>query len=222
MYIVVIGGGKVGYYLLKTLWERKHTLVLIEEREPICQRIANELGIEVVQGDGTNVKILEDAGVAKADVVVIVTGKDEDNLVAALLVQNNFDVARVIARVNNPRNEQIFRALGVKLTVSATAVIADLIEQEVDLEGMITLLTIYRGLLALFEGVLGKASPVIGKPIRDIAKDLPPDCILVSVLRGDEVVFPRGDTVLHEGDVVLALTRTDQKKLLEKQLLGAL
>lgn len=130
MRIVIAGAGKVGYYLAKTLMD-SHEVILIEKDRQICERIAEDLGIAVVAGDAVNLKFLQDADVGRADVFVAATGKDEVNLVASQIVREHLHVGKVIARVNNPRNELVFRALNIPLTVSSTSVIAQLIHQEV-------------------------------------------------------------------------------------------
>ena len=135
MRILIVGGGKLGYYLAKTLAPDKHHLVLVDEDQDVCKKIANELsdtGIEVIHGDGTDVIYLNDADIEHADILIAVTGYDETNLVACLLAKNYFNVPRTIARVNNPKNINIFKQLGVDSVVSSTALIADIIELEVD------------------------------------------------------------------------------------------
>ena len=142
MYIVIAGGGKVGYYLSKTLLSYDHSLKIIEMSKEMCEKIADDLNIPVLNGDATRTDILDAAETAKADIFIAVTGQDEENLIACQLARKNFGVRRTIARVNNPKNIKVFEALGVDTAVSSTSIIADLIEQEVDYAGMKTLTNI--------------------------------------------------------------------------------
>jgi len=123
MYIIIVGGGKLGYYLAKTLAPEKHQLVLIEEDLNLCKKIVDELsnlGVQVIHGDGTDINYLKDASIERADILIAVTGFDENNLVACQLAKNYFDVQRTIARVNNPKNINVFKQLGVDSVVSST------------------------------------------------------------------------------------------------------
>jgi len=135
MNIIIVGGGKLGYYLAKTLAPEKHHLVLIEEDLNLCKKIVDELsekGVQVIHGDGTDINYLKDAGIEHTDILIAVTGFDENNLVACQIAKKYFDVRRTIARVNNPKNINVFKQLGVDSVVSSTALIADIIELEVD------------------------------------------------------------------------------------------
>lgn len=150
----------------------------------------------------------------KADTFIAVTGKDEDNLIACQLAKRNFGVRRTIARVNNPKNVEVFQKLGVDLAVSSTSIIADLIEQEVDYTGMKTLLRLKSGKLVLNEIVITEKSPVVNKSLKDI--NIPKDCIIISVIRGEEVIIPNGFTVLKDKDYIIAVSsKQDQQELRE-------
>jgi trk system potassium uptake protein TrkA len=214
MNIVIAGGGNVGYYLAKTLQQYKHKIAIIERKKILCQKIVNELRITVVNGDGTNIDHLTECSVDKADTFIAVTGKDEDNLIACQLAKRNFGVRRTIARVNNPKNIVIFEKLGVDIALSSTSVIADLIEQEVDFMGMKTLMKLKGGKVALSEINITGSSPVVNKSLKEIA--IPKDCVLISVIRGDSVLIPKGDTVLLDGDfIITASSLHDQQELKE-------
>lgn len=218
MSVVVVGGGKVGYYLAKTLLAHGHEVTVVELLPELCERIARDMGITVINGDGTDPNVLADAGLDQADVIAAVAGHDEENLVVCQVAKRNFKVHRAVARINNPRNERIFRLLGVDSAVSGTAVLAHMIEQEIDAEELKTLMTFKRGELELVEVVLSPASPAVGRPLRELA--LPDDSVMVSVIRGSSVVFPRGDTVLEPGDSVLAVTRSGNEDALRDVLVG--
>ncbi len=218
MYIVIVGGGKVGYYLCKTLLPNKHRVAVVERNKEMCERIANELNIPVINGDGTNIDDLTDIHVEKADVFIAVTGRDEDNLIACQLAKRNFGVKRTIARVNNPKNITAFERLGVDIPVSSTSIIADLIEQEVDFAGIKTLTMLQNGKIVFIEIFLNEASPVCGKSLREI--NLPRKCILVSVVRNEEVIIPNGFTVLQPGDLILAVSSAQDRQELKGFFLG--
>jgi len=212
MYIIIVGGGKVGYYLAKTLLSYKHKVVVIEPQKELCEKIANDLNITVCNGNGTMIDKLTELNVSKAEIFIAVTGRDEDNLIACQLAKRNFGVKRTIARVNNPKNIQVFERLGVDTAVSSTSIIADLIEQEVDYAGMKTLLKLKDGKIVLSEILIMEKSPVCNKSLKDIT--IPKDCILISVIRDEEVVIPNGFTVLQAGDYIIAVSsQEDQKEL---------
>jgi trk system potassium uptake protein TrkA len=217
--IVIAGAGKVGYYLAKTFMD-SHEVTLIEKDRQICERVAEDLGITVVAGDVVKFKILQDADVGRADVFVAATGKDEVNLVASQIVQDHLYVPKVIARVNNPRNERVFRALNIPLTVSSTSVITQLIHQEVSVADIRTLLTLERGNLAIVEMSLTDDAPVVGKTVAAIAPSLPRNCVLVTLVRDEAVIIPRGDTMFAGDDRILAITTLDQAAELQKALVG--
>ena len=214
MYIVVVGGGKVGYYLSKTLLAYKHKVVVIEPVKEMCEKVANELNIPVCNGDGTTMDILTEMNTSRADIFIAVTGRDEDNLIACQLAKRKFGVKRTIARVNNPKNIQVFERLGVDIAVSSTSIIADLIEQEVDYYGMKTLMKLKNGKIVLSEIVISPDSQVCSKSLKEL--DIPRDCILISVIRNEEVIIPNGFTVLQGGDFVIAVSSQEDQQELKK------
>lgn len=218
MYIIVVGGGKLGYYLTKTLLQFKHKVVVIEPVKELCERIANELHIPVINGDGTSIDSLTEIEVGKADIFIAVTGKDQNNLIACQLAKNNFGIKRTIARVNNPKNITVFERLGVDKAVSSTAIIADLIEQEVDYSGIKSIMTLKDGKIILNEIFIDSHSAVCDKSLKDI--NIPGGCILMSVIRDEEVIIPNGFTVLHEGDYVIAVSSKEGQEELRSFFLG--
>ncbi|MGM0471433.1 MAG: potassium channel family protein [Bacillota bacterium] len=219
MNIVIIGGGKVGYYLTKTLMI-EHEVVLVEKDRTLCEEISNKLGVMVIHGDGSDLSILESAGASKAAVVVAATGRDQDNLVACQIVNNNFDGVRTIARVNNPKNERVIQQLGADVAVSSTSVISQLIGKEVATEELVTLLTFKRGDMAIVEVEIPKESVTVNQMVKDVSPCLPQNSVLVSILRQGEVVYPRGNTVLKAGDSIIAVTSMDKQVELEKALIS--
>lgn len=218
MNIVIIGGGKVGYYLAKTLLSYHHKVKIIEIKRNICEKIADELNIPVYNGDATKVDILKNAEVSKADIFIAVTGLDEENLIACQLAKNNLRVGKTIARVNNPKNDKVFRSLGVDIPVSSTTIIAELIEEEVDYSGMKTIKNIKNNKIIISEIEIKKSSPVFNKKVKDVK--IPKDCMLVSIIKNEEVLRPSENLVLLEGDSVIVISDLENKKLLKNLFVG--
>lgn len=218
MYIVIAGGGKLGFYLAKTLLPYKHRITVIEPQKDLCEKIANQLNISVVNGDGTNIEHLTECDVNKADIFIAVTGKDEENLIACQLAKRKFGVNRTIARVNNPKNITVFEKLGVDIAVSSTSIIADLIEQEVDYSGVRTLMKLKGGKITLSELIITPESKVINKKLKDLR--LPKDFILISVIREEVVIIPKGETVLSAGDYIIAASSFNEQQELRDFFLG--
>lgn len=221
MYILIIGAGKVGYFLAKRLCQAKHTVSIIDKDKIICEEVAKELEALVITGDGCDPGILEEAGIRRSEVVAAVTGEDEDNLIICQLAKEKFNIRRTIARVNNPDNEFIFSELGVDVPVDSTRIISKIIEEEVSFSDFVNLMSFMRGKLAIVRVDLPKDSPVINKELKDV--QLPPDAVLVSIVRkGDEVIVPKGNTVLLPGDDIIALVTIEQRSQLLSLLLGKL
>jgi trk system potassium uptake protein TrkA len=214
MKAIVVGGGKVGYYLLKTLREKRYDVTLIEKNRELCNKIAEELGGHIICGDGSDIEVLKDADIEEAEVVAAVTGKDEENLVVCQMAKVNFNVGKTIARINNPKNRAIFKALGVDNTVCSTEVIANLIEGEFDSEELRIVQTLDKGEMILLEIPINKKSAWKNKIIRLL--ELPRDSVIVSIIRKDHIVFPRGDIEIKEGDKVLLVTNAEEKINIER------
>lgn len=205
MFIIVVGGGKVGYYLTKLLFEEGHETLVIEKDPRKCAALTDELAANVLQGDGCEVSFMIEAGMSRADVVVAVTGNDEDNLVVCQMAKRKFNVPRTIARINNPKNERIFRRLGIDVTVSSTELILSQIERVIPAKSLVHLLTLRNVGISFVELEIPPNSPALGRPIRDLG--IPDDCILPLLIRGGkEAIIPYGDTVLQPGDQVIAVT----------------
>src|SRR6187431_3752738 len=194
MYIVVVGGGKVGYYLAKELLEAGHELVILEKNGSRARQIADELGSIVLNRDGCEGKHLAEAGANRATIVAAVTGDDEDNLVICQMAKHHFDVPKTIARVNNPKNEQLFRHLGVDEIISPTRMALGSIEQDIPVHELLHLAALGEGELELIEAHLQSGSPAIGRAPKDLS--IPDGCSLFAVIR-DGVATPlRPDTVM--------------------------
>jgi len=220
MYIVIVGAGKVGYFLAKRLCQSKHTVSIVDKDKLTCEEIAKELEALIIKGDGCDPRILEEAGIERADVVAAVTGDDEDNLIICQLAKERFNVQRTVGRVNNPDNEHTFSELGIDVPVDSTKIIAKVIEEEASFSDFVNLMSFKRGKLAIVRVDLPEDSPVINKEIKDI--ELPADSVLVSIVRGEEVIVPKGNTVLKPGDDVIALTLIGNEPQLLNLLVGKL
>lgn len=218
MKVVIAGGGKVGYYLVKTLLPYKHKITVIETQIELCTKIANEFNIKVINGDGTSIEHLTEAKTQAADIFIAVTGRDQENLIACQLAKRNFGVKRTIARVNNPKNIDVFEKLGVDKAVSSTSIIADLIEQEVDYNGMVTLMELKGGSITLNELSIPAHSPVINKPLKELR--MPKGALLISVIRGEQVIIPHGETIILEGDCIITVTSMKDKQELRDYFMG--
>lgn len=220
MYILIVGAGKVGYFLAKRLKESGHTVSIVDKQKALCEEIAKELEILVINGDGCEPAILEEAGIERADVLAAVTTDDEDNLIVCQLAKERFKVRRTVGRVNNPNNEHTFAELGVDVPVDSTEIISKIIEEEVSFSDFVNLMSFKRGKLAIVRVDLPEDSPVIDKEVKDIK--LPPNSVLVSIVRGEEVIIPRGDTVLKPGDDIIAITKIGSEPQLLNLLIGKL
>ncbi|MDP8259827.1 MAG: NAD-binding protein [Candidatus Gygaella obscura] len=218
MHIIIVGAGKIGYFLAKRLYEDKHTVVLVEKNKTICEQIAKDINILVIHGDGCDMNVLNDAGAERCDVVAAVTGEDEDNLIISQLAKEKFNVSRTVARVNDSKNEKIFSELGVDVPVDATSIIAQIIEEEVSFSDLVTLMSFKRGKLSIVRVDLPKDSPIINKKIQEIS--LPADSVLVTIIRGDEVIVPKGNTILKAMDDIVALTLIENEKKLLNMFIG--
>jgi trk system potassium uptake protein TrkA len=213
MYIIIVGGGKVGYYLAKQLVEDGHEVLVIEKDTAKCQQIADELGDIVLRGDGCEGITLEAAGTGRTDLFIAVTGDDEDNLVACQVAKNKFSVGRTVARLNNPKNEVIFKKLGIDTTVSSTALILANIEQELPSHPLIPLLTIKGGGLEIVEVKVPPSSAMVGKRIGELL--LPQQCLIALIIDAEGVPrVPTSDTTIRAGDEVVAVTRRESKDAL--------
>ena len=218
MFVLVVGGGKVGYYLTKELIEAGHEVALMEKDPRRAKQIADEVGSIVIPHDGCEGKYLGEAGCNRADVVAAVTGDDEDNLVICQMAKHHFDVPRTIARVNNPANEPLFRHLGVDELVSPTRMILGSIEQDIPVHELLHLAALGEGELEIIEAHLQPGSPAIGRATRDL--DMPEGCTLFAVIRDGKASPLRPDTVMAEGDKVIAIGKAECEDLLHGQLIG--
>ena len=220
MNVMVVGGGKVGVHLASLLLEQGHRLKLIEVQRGKVPQLQKAVGLDaVVTGSGSDPAVLEAAGVRQANVVAAVTGSDEINLVVTSLARFEFHVPRTIARVNNPKNAWMFTAqMGVDVALNQSDLMAHLIAEEMSLGDMMTLLKLRKGQYALVEEKVHPEATAAGKAVRDL--NLPPECMIIAVIRKGQLLIPHGDLVLQPVDEVLALAHDRQLPLLAS-LLGA-
>jgi trk system potassium uptake protein TrkA len=218
VFVLVVGGGKVGYYLTKELIESGHEVVLMEKERKRADQIADEIGSIVIPHDGCEGKYLAEAGANRADIVAAVTGDDEDNLVICQMAKHHFAVRRSIARVNNPKNERLFKHLGVDEIISPTRMILGSIEQDIPVHELLHLAALGEGELELIEAHLQAGSPAVGRAPKDL--NIPDGCSLFAVIREGVAVPLRPDTIMREGDKVIAIGKTECEALLHGQLIG--
>ena len=214
MRVVIIGGGNLGYYLTKNMLDRDYEVNLVERNKTRCMELANKLDAEVIYGDGTELEVLTRAGVGRADCVICVTGKDQDNLVACQIAKKKFMVKIVIARANNPRNLEALRRLGADNAMSTTEIITRMIEQEVDSAGMHLLASLNRGKAAISAITLPEQSHLDGRALKNIS--MPPSSLIVSIVRRERLIIPQGDTIIHSGDEIVAVCENGYQRDLIK------
>ena len=217
MYIIVVGGGGVGYYLAKALLEEGHEILIIEQNPAICDVINDELGGICTRGDGCEVSTLMKAGATRAAMFVAVTGEDQHNLVACQLAKHKFKVPRTIARIKNPKNEGLFKKLGIDVTISGTNVILEHITEEVTTHPLTHLMQIPDNGLEVVELRIPAGSASVGKTVKDIP--LPAGSMLSLIIRKDQKpIVPVATTVLLAGDQVIAVTSAASEEALRAAL----
>ena len=219
MYIVIAGAGRLGLVLAKKLKEDKHQICLIDKNENLCNRLASELkDMMIVCGDATYPDVLKEARIEKADVCVSAASSDEDGTVICYLAKELFGVKRTVARVNDPKHVPLYKYMEVDNPVDSTSIIARIVEEEASFSDVINLLSIKKGRLSIVRVDIPEGSPVANKSLKEIT--LPPNSVLVSILRGPDIIIPYGSTVILPGDEVIAATLIDIEKDLVQALIG--
>jgi trk system potassium uptake protein TrkA len=219
MYIIVIGGGRLGYYLLKALLKEGHEVLVLEKDARICKTITDELGSVCFRGDGCEAATLAEVGTGRADMFIAVTGDDEDNLVACQVAKHKHNVPRTIARLRNPRNALLFKKLGVDVTVSSTDLILESIEREVPTHPVTQLLTLEEKGLVIVDVKITPESSTVGKMVKDL--ELPKESKLALIIPTEgSAHVPAANTMLHAGDQIIAITPPDSKEALRAALSG--
>jgi trk system potassium uptake protein len=217
VYILIVGGGKVGTNLTATLMKMGHEVTLIENDRNRYGLLEEQFEHVVRPGDATELFVLERSGIERADLVVAVTGDDEDNIIVCQVAKEKYGVPKVIARVNDPRNQQHFDMVGISLTVSATATILALIEHELPEHELVTLIDLKRENLEIVEFAIADGSPAAGRFVRDL--NLPSRSRLISVTRKGRAEIAIGDTQLEPGDLVMAILEPGAEDELKRQLM---
>jgi trk system potassium uptake protein TrkA len=200
---MVVGAGKVGWNLARELIDKGHEVLVVEANAQRYRVVEDELEHSIQYGDGTELWVLERAGIERADLVIAVTGDDEDNILICQVAREKYGVERIVARCNNPRNLQHFELLGVKPAVSATDLIMRLIEHEVPKYGLVHLLDLREEELEIIEVEVGEGSPAAGTQVKELG--LPDGSLVISILRGGAGFVPAGDSVIEAGDEVLVV-----------------
>jgi trk system potassium uptake protein TrkA len=203
VYVIIVGAGKVGWNLTRELMANDQEVTLIESDHRRYRVVEEELEHVVQYGDATELWVLDRAGIQRADLVIAVTGDDEDNIIICQVAKQKYAVGRIVARVNNPRNLQHFKMLGVQPAVSATDLILRLIEHEVPAYGLVQLLALEEERLEIIELEVGEGSPAAGQRVKDVV--LPDGALIISVLRGGRGFVPQSDSVIEAGDQVLLI-----------------
>ena len=217
-YIIIAGGGKVGYNLGRALLRKGDEVLILEKRPSRYHELHDELGEAVFFGDACEIRTMVQVGMERANLVVAVTGDDEDNLIICQVAKRWFGVPWAIGRVNNPANEDTFHKLGIEETLSATRLMYQLIEQEVTTSDVIPLSLLRRGNLEVVEVKMQPNSRALNVPIRSLP--LPPGCLLTAILRGNKAEIVTGYTMLQKEDTVVALTHPSAIDALREVLLG--
>jgi len=214
MYIIIGGGGEVGYYLTKSLLNQGHEVLLLEKGAARFQSLNDELGPAVVRGDACEARTMEEVGASRADVVIAVTGDDEDNLVICQMAKKRFNVGRTIARLNNPKHTEIFQKLGIDITISPTNAILSQIEAELPSTRFVPLMTLKNAGLEIIEMRIPEESPIVGRMLRDI--NLPRSCNLALIIRDKQFITPTAETQIYAHDDVFALVNREGEEELRK------
>lgn len=209
MNVIIVGGGQVGAYIANILLKNNCSVKVVESRDNVIEKLKKDIPLEnIVFGNGSDPSVLEAAGIAKADVVAAVTGADETNLVVATIAKFEFDVPRVIARVNNPKNAWLFDAgMGVDVGLNQADLMAHLVVEEIDLKNVLTLMKLKRSNYSIVQVKVDRKSAIANKTVKDLV--LPANAVLIAVYRGNDVIMPHGDTVITAEDTILAFADED-------------
>ena len=218
MYVVIVGGGKVGYYLAKALVYERHEVLVLERDAERNKIVEEELGAITMRGDGCEVSVLEEAGIARADVLVAATGEDEINLIACQIAKARFNVQRTIARINDPKNEKIFKEMGVDSTVSTTDTIMTQIQAMLPAKSLVHLASMRGVNVEIVEVIVPDRAPVVGKSLRELK--LPSDAVVALLIRKGEGRVPPADTVFEAHDELVIVTALRSEEKVRQMILG--
>lgn len=210
MFVIIVGGGKVGKYLVKDFRKKGYRVSLIDQDLVKVEKLKEKYGIDVYWGDGCEQEVLEKAGIEECDAVLAVTEDDQDNLVICQLAERKYNIGRTYTRVNTPGNEQLFNWLGVNVAVSSASILSAMVDQEGSINDLSSILNKDQDRLKLLRMSVNEDSRVVNKRLNEIS--LPVEAVLVAILRGNESLVPRGNTKILARDVILALTKPELKE----------
>lgn len=221
MFVIIAGGGRTGSQLALVLLAAGHQVLVVEHRREMLTRLHQELPTEAIyEGNPTNPTVLENAGIRNANVMAALTSEDTSNLALCFLAREMFDVRRTIARVNNPRNAWLFNGeFHVDVALNQANVFASLIQEEMSMGDMMTLLKLRRGRYSLVEEKVPPGAKAVGVALKDLG--LPEECVIAAIIRDGKVTLPRGDTTFQKDDEVLAVTDPDGARRLAELLAPA-
>jgi trk system potassium uptake protein TrkA len=210
MFVIIVGGGKTGSQLAAVLLQAGHQVRVIEDRDSVLEKLREELpAAMVIAGDGSAPSVLEMAGIREAKVLAAVTGEDEANLVISTLARFEFNVPRVIARVNNPKNAWLFTGeMGVDVALNQADILAQLIAEEMSLGDMMTLLKLRKGEYSVVEEKVHPASVAVGRQLGELS--IPNECVVAAIIRKGRLIIPHGDTILQVADEIVAVVHASQ------------
>jgi trk system potassium uptake protein TrkA len=221
MFVIIVGGGKTGSQLANGLLAEGYQVKIIEPRQSVLEQMKNELPPEViVAGDGSAPSVLEAAGISQANVLAAVTGEDETNLVVTTLARFEYNVPRVIGKINHPKNAWLYTPeMGVDVAINQASILARLIAEEMSLGDMMTLLKLRKGEFSVVEEKVHPESVAVGKMVSELV--MPSECVIAAIIRKGTMIIPHGDTVLQPADEILAVVHASQAHLLAAALARA-
>lgn len=213
MSIIIVGGGRIGSFLAG-LMEEKQKVVVIEKDEMKIKKLKKDLECTIVEGDGCSPEVLRMAGILEAETVAAATGHDEDNLIICQLAKFEYGVSKVVSRINNPKNEWLFTSdMGVDAAVSGARLIAMLIEEEAEVSNLSTILNLSEGKISLVKSIIERDAMAAHKQVKEL--NLPENCVVMTIVRDNKVLLPRGNTTILPGDEILSVVDGGCRKELE-------
>lgn len=218
-FILIVGGGHLGYYLAKALIKNGNEVVIVERDKSLASSLVNELGDSVVIGDGTELGVLKMAGVERADIIVTTTGYDEDNFTIAMIAKQQFRVPKAVSSLRDPNNEKLFKSCGIDETVCSTSVILNLLEQQIDSQNMIPITALDKGNIEVVSHKIEDFSPAIGVQVKNLG--LPVGNLIISIIKEDKSYIPVGTSVLEAGDEVILLIPKGTSEVIEKYFVNS-
>ena len=218
-FVLIIGGGKVGFYLSRELLSQGNEVVLIERDKELFRQLVKSMENNIILGDGCEINVLIEAGIERADVVVATTGYDEDNYVICQIAKKKFGVPRTVSRLRDPKNEELFKRAGIDQTVSSTRIIFNILEQQIESSHVIPIAALQNGNIAVIQIDLTETSPACGKRIIDL--ELPKGILIISIIRNEISVIPQANTILNEDDSLIILMPQEKDKEINQYFISS-